>query len=112
MFIAQLRILFLLSPELLPLVLERSESCIELDLAVDDGECFVFVAFGVADEWVAEDVVGRIYGGQDVVEWVIVVTAWAHLPITQFMLNLNIIKPILLAKLIEFLANYLLNIAI
>lgn len=48
--------------------------------------------------------------GHNIFEGVIVVATGANLLITELLLDLDIIKPVLLTKFAKFLANYFLNV--
>lgn len=110
--VIKLRSLLFLRPKLLFLVLERGETGVQLSDAIKDSVGLVLVAFGVADQGVAVDVVGGVDRGHYVLEWVVIIAARADALVAELLLYFNIIKPVLLAEFAEFLAYYLLDVLI
>jgi len=98
--------LLLLSPLLLFLILQSCKPRIKLHVSIDDCVRFIPVAFGVSDHGVTINMMRRVNRCDNILEWIIVVTAWAHLFIAQFMLDIHIIKSVFFAKLVELFADY------
>ena len=112
LLIIQLSMLLLLSPLLLFLILQSCKPRIKLHVSIDDCVRFIPVAFGVSDHGVTINMMRRVNRCDNILEWIIVVTAWAHLFIAQFMLDIHIIKSVFFAKLVELFADYWFYVAV